>query len=87
MARQNEAELRKRLESGQAIRADIEEKFSTAQEEAAVKTKRLKRAFAAYMQAKAELEDVEGEHQREMEVTARRRRCLASRPSTLAGPP
>jgi kinesin family protein 3/17 len=32
-----------------------------------VKTKRLKRAFHNYLQTKAELEDIESEHQREME--------------------
>ncbi|KAI6240085.1 Kinesin-like protein [Aphelenchoides fujianensis] len=66
-ARHNESQLRKRLETRQAERLDIEEKYNTLQEEVNVKTKRLKRAFTNYVQAKAELEDIESEHQREME--------------------
>ncbi|KAI6215336.1 hypothetical protein M3Y94_00373800 [Aphelenchoides besseyi] len=66
-ARQNETELRKRLETRQAERLDIEEKYNSLQEEVNVKTKRLKRAFTNYVQTKAELEDIDSEHQREME--------------------
>lgn len=66
-ARRNESDLRRRLETRQAERLDIEEKYNNLQEEVAAKTKRLKRAFNTYLQAKAELEDIESEHQREME--------------------
>ncbi|CAD5221400.1 unnamed protein product [Bursaphelenchus xylophilus] len=66
-ARATENDLRKRLEDRQAERLDIEEKYNSLQEEVMVKNKKLKRAFNHYHQAKAELEDIETEHQREME--------------------
>ncbi|KAI6177621.1 Kinesin-like protein [Aphelenchoides bicaudatus] len=66
-ARRNETDLRRRLETRQAERLDIEEKYNSLQDEVTAKTKRLKRAFHNYLQAKAELEDIESEHQREME--------------------
>lgn len=59
--------MRQKLETRQAERLDIEEKYNNLQDEASAKTKRLKRAFHNYLQAKAELEDIESEHQREME--------------------
>ena len=67
-AKQSESELQKRLQSGQAARQDIEERYNTLQEEVNVKTKRLKRVYTAYVQAKGELDDIDSEHQREMEV-------------------
>uniref|UniRef100_A0A7E4VXP5 Kinesin-like protein n=1 Tax=Panagrellus redivivus TaxID=6233 RepID=A0A7E4VXP5_PANRE len=65
--RTNENELRKRLETRQAEHLDIEEKYTSLQEEAAGKTRKLKKVWSSYMQAKAELADMDGEHQREME--------------------
>lgn len=46
---------------------DIEERYSTLQEEAAGKTKKLKKVFGMLMSAKAELSDLQYEQQREME--------------------
>lgn len=46
---------------------DIEEKYSNLQEEAAGKTKKLKKVWTMLMQAKSEITDMQQEHQREME--------------------
>ncbi|KAI1717077.1 kinesin motor domain-containing protein [Ditylenchus destructor] len=67
-ARQSEHELQRRLDSQQAERMDIEERYNTLQEEVQGKTRKLKKAWQAYTQAKAELKDMEVEHQREMEA-------------------
>lgn len=59
--------LRKELEEKEAERLDIEEKYSSMQEAAAGKTKNLKKVWTMYMQTKAEIADLQQEHQREME--------------------
>ncbi len=46
---------------------DIEEKYSSLQEEAAGKTRKLKKVWGMYQSAKAELDDLQQEQQREME--------------------
>ena len=46
------------LEAKQAERLDIEEKYNSLQEEAAGKTKKLKKVWTMYNAAKSELEDV-----------------------------
>lgn len=51
----------------QQERLDIEEKYSSLQEEAAGKTKKLKKVWNMLMSAKSEMEDLQNEHQREME--------------------
>lgn len=66
-AKSNENELRRRLETRQAEHLDIEEKYNSLQEEAQGKSKKLKKVWNSYMQAKAELKDLDTEHQREME--------------------
>lgn len=55
------------LEIKQAERIDIEERYSSLQEEAAGKTKKLKKVSQMLMMAKAELNDLNQEHQREKE--------------------
>ncbi|XP_077983562.1 kinesin-like protein KIF3A [Glandiceps talaboti] len=62
-----EEELRKQLEEKEAERVDIEEKYSNLQEEAAGKTKKLKKVWTMLMSAKSEMADLQQEHQREME--------------------
>ena len=62
-----EETLRMRLEAKQAERMDIEEKYSSLQEEAAGKTRKLKKVWGIYQSAKAELVDLQSEQQREME--------------------
>ncbi|XP_014678184.1 PREDICTED: kinesin-like protein KIF3A [Priapulus caudatus] len=64
--RQEEA-LRLALQEKEAERLDIEEKYSNLQEEAAGKTKKLKKVWTMLMSAKSELGDQQQEHQREME--------------------
>ncbi|XP_074651128.1 kinesin-like protein KIF3A [Tubulanus polymorphus] len=65
--KKKEEELRKALQEKESETMDIEEKYNSLQEEAAVKTKKMKKLFVMYMQAKSEIADVQQEHQREME--------------------
>lgn len=65
--RQTEEALRQALKEKEAERLDIEEKYSNLQEEAAGKTKKLKKVWTMLMSAKSELADQQQEHQREME--------------------
>lgn len=51
----------------QAERVDIEERYSSLQEEAAGKTKKLKKVWTMLLSARAELSDLQQENQREME--------------------
>lgn len=73
--------MQRRLESRQAERLDMEEKYNTLQEEVQGKTRKLKKVlfiliiilfffkiWSLYMQAKAELKDMETENQREIEA-------------------
>lgn len=62
-----EEQLKKAIEAKEAERIDIEEKYSSLQEEAAGKTKKLARVHTMLMSVKAELSDLQQEHQREME--------------------
>ncbi|CAI9727654.1 KIF3A isoform X1 [Octopus vulgaris] len=65
--KKREEELRKALEEKEQERLDIEEKYSTLQEEVIGKTKKLKKCWSMYTQAKIEIADVQKDHQREME--------------------
>eukprot|EP00095_Tigriopus_kingsejongensis_P001128 snap_masked-scaffold1099_size62903-processed-gene-0.6 protein:Tk01128 transcript:snap_masked-scaffold1099_size62903-processed-gene-0.6-mRNA-1 annotation:"kinesin-like protein kif3a isoform x2" len=62
-----ENELRHTLQQKEAERMDIEEKYSSLQEEAAGKSRKLKKVWNMYQSAKAELHDLQTEQQREME--------------------
>lgn len=62
-----EQKLREKLEAKEAERVDIEEKYSSLQEEAAGKTRKLKKVWSMLQSAKSELGDLQGEQQREME--------------------
>lgn len=62
-----EEQLKKAIKAKEAERIDIEEKYSSLQEEAAGKTKKLARVYTMLMSVKAELSDLQQEHQREME--------------------
>ncbi|KAL1138706.1 hypothetical protein AAG570_008768, partial [Ranatra chinensis] len=64
---QREHELRNQLEEKEAERLDIEEKYSSLQEEATALTKKIKRITALLSAAKEELKDLRQENQREME--------------------
>ncbi|GAB1601161.1 kinesin-like protein KIF3A [Argonauta hians] len=65
--KKREEELRKALEEKEQERLDIEEKYSSLQEEVVGKTKKLKKCWSMYTQAKIEIADVQKDHQREME--------------------
>lgn len=65
--KQKEAALREALELKEAERLDMEERYSTLQEEAAGKTRKLKKVWTLLMGAKAEMADLQQEHQREAE--------------------
>ncbi|GLG98494.1 hypothetical protein R5R35_011422 [Gryllus longicercus] len=65
--RRKEEQLRQQLQQKEAELVDIEERYSTLQEEATGKTKKLKKVFAMLLAAKAELGDLQHEQQREME--------------------
>lgn len=67
-ARQAEQEMHERLANGEVELLDIEEKYSSLQEEAAGISRKLKKVWNQYNLAKAELKDSEAEHQREMEA-------------------
>ena len=54
-----EDSLKKALEEKEAERMDIEEKYSSLQEEAQVKTRKLKKVWNLYQGAKAELGDLQ----------------------------
>lgn len=65
--KRREEQLKKAIEEKEAERIDIEEKYSSLQEEAAGKTKKLAKVYTMLMSARAELLDLQEEHQREME--------------------
>ncbi|XP_066591336.1 kinesin-like protein KIF3A [Prorops nasuta] len=62
-----EEQLKKAIEEKEAERIDIEEKYSSLQEEAIGKTKKITRVCTMLMSVRAELSDLQQEHQREME--------------------
>ncbi len=62
-----EESVRRRLREKEAERVDIEEKYSSLQEEAAGKTRKLKKVWTTYQAARSELQDLQAEQQREME--------------------
>ncbi|XP_032526225.1 kinesin-like protein KIF3A [Danaus plexippus] len=63
----NEQRLRDDLQKKEAERLDLEERYSSLQEENTAKTRKLKRAVQLLNSAKAELADQQREQQREME--------------------
>ncbi|XP_071951879.1 kinesin-II 85 kDa subunit-like [Antedon mediterranea] len=65
--RAKEEELRKKLKEKEEERLQMEEEYSNLQEEAAGKTKKLKKVWTMLMSAKSEVDDLQQEHQREME--------------------
>lgn len=67
MREHNERELNKQLQQKQAERVDIEERYSSLQEECVGKTKKLQRVMQMLMSAKSELADQQQEQQREKE--------------------
>ncbi|XP_076059316.1 kinesin-like protein 64D isoform X2 [Oratosquilla oratoria] len=66
--RQHEQQLREAISQKEAERIDMEERYTSLQEEAAGKTRKLKKVWTLLMAAKSELGDMQAEHQREMEA-------------------
>ncbi|EYC35859.1 hypothetical protein Y032_0968g3243 [Ancylostoma ceylanicum] len=66
-SRTQESRLRDQLKEKEAAREDIEEKYSSLQDEAAAKTRRLRRVWNELCEVRTELADSEAEHQREVE--------------------
>lgn len=64
---EREKQLQKLIEEKEQERIDIEEKYANLQEEAAGKTKKLKKVWSMLMSAKSEMADQQQEHQRETE--------------------
>ncbi|XP_043925186.1 kinesin-like protein KIF3A isoform X2 [Protopterus annectens] len=65
--RRRAEQLRKELDEKEQERLDIEEKYTSLQEEAQGKTKKLKKVWTMLMAAKSEMADLQQEHQREIE--------------------
>ncbi|XP_073507336.1 kinesin-like protein KIF3A isoform X1 [Phyllobates terribilis] len=65
--RRRAEKLRRELEEKEQERLDIEEKYTSLQEEAQGKTKKLKKVWTMLMAAKSEMADLQQEHQREIE--------------------
>jgi kinesin family protein 3/17 len=65
--KRREEQLKRVIEEKEAERIDIEEKYSSLQDEAAGKTKKLEKIYKMLLSVKAELHDLQQEHQREME--------------------
>lgn len=63
-----EAHLRTQLEERTAVKVEIEERYSSLQEEAFVKSKKIKKVSNELKDARAELKDLEEEHQRQVEA-------------------
>lgn len=66
-AAKNELELKEALQNKEAERIDIEERYSSLQEECIGKTKKLHRVMQMLMSVKSELADQQQEQQREKE--------------------
>lgn len=60
-------ELEKHLNENEEVNLQIEEEFSSLQEESIAKTKKLKRLWTMYTDQKSELKDLKAEQQRERE--------------------
>lgn len=67
LAAKNERELKESLQKKEAERIDIEERYSSLQEECVGKTKKLHRVMQMLMSVKSELADQQQEQQREKE--------------------
>ncbi|NP_001126968.1 kinesin-like protein KIF3A [Pongo abelii] len=65
--RKRAEQLRRELEEKEQERLDIEEKYTSLQEEAQGKTKKLKKVWTMLMAAKSEMADLQQEHQGEIE--------------------
>lgn len=76
-AAKNERELKESLQKKEAERIDIEERYSSLQEECIGKTKKLHRVMQMLMSVKSELADQQQEQQREKEGILENLRILS----------
>ncbi|CAB3402209.1 unnamed protein product [Caenorhabditis bovis] len=67
-SRTQEERLRDQLREKEAAKIEIEEKYSSLQEESTAKTRKIRRAINELSEARAELKDMEEEHQRQVEA-------------------
>ncbi|XP_018016363.1 kinesin-like protein KIF3A, partial [Hyalella azteca] len=65
--RRHEEQLRAAITQKEAERVDLEERYSSLQDEAAGKTRKMKLVYRLYVSAKGELSDMQTEQQRETE--------------------
>ncbi|KAL7638809.1 UNVERIFIED_CONTAM: hypothetical protein RMT77_010343 [Armadillidium vulgare] len=65
--KRHQEKLREAITQKEAERIDMEERYSSLQEEAAGKTRKMKKVWTLLLSAKSELSDMQAEHQREME--------------------
>ncbi|KAF1763540.1 hypothetical protein GCK72_011806 [Caenorhabditis remanei] len=66
-SKSQEAHLRNQLEERSAVKVEIEERYSSLQEESFAKSKKIKKVSNELKDARAELKDLEEDHQRQME--------------------
>lgn len=59
--------LRQQLQEKEAERIDLEERYSSLQEEVQGKTRKLRKVWTLLHQSKSEMDDMRQEHQRQME--------------------
>lgn len=65
--KRRERELERKLAESEEANIQIEEEYASLQEEAAAKTRKLKKLWTLMMNAKSEVKDLQQEHQRERE--------------------
>ncbi|KAF0293894.1 Kinesin-like protein KIF3A [Amphibalanus amphitrite] len=75
---QKEQQLQQALQMKEAERLDIEERYSSLQEEAVGKTKKLRKVWQMLLEARCELDDLRAEQQREKEGLLENVRQLTS---------
>ncbi|CAD6198252.1 unnamed protein product [Caenorhabditis auriculariae] len=67
-SRSQELRLRNQLKEKKAAKNEIEGKYTSLQEEASEKTRKIRRVISELGEARAELKDMEEEHQRQVEA-------------------
>ncbi|KAL0486906.1 kinesin-like protein [Acrasis kona] len=65
--REHEVQYKKELQDAQDEKLELEQQYASAQEEAEVKTKKLKKLWSKYQSSKSEIQDMHTEIQRERE--------------------
>ena len=63
-----QSEMKKKINEAEVTLDDINKKYSSLQDEAQAKTRKLKKVWTMYNEAKSELADIEAENARETEA-------------------